>query len=157
MNNMTFAPTAAPKPADVHVQSLQAIGKMLDLLTDPVATKAAVKSLSDSAVQSNALLETVRAESAAVAKRKDHVAAVTEERAALDVELKTKRAAFETECAERSKKRTGAETAARSAQAAAQAERERNSALNTDLQRRLGLIYGAATAPSPLSESNRGH
>lgn len=72
-----------------------------------------------------------------------------DERAALDAELRTKRASFDGECATRERALTDAQNAAKTAQAAAEAERERSLTLNADLEGRLTIIHGAATAPLP--------
>jgi hypothetical protein len=147
MLNSLATPTP---PAAIDLGSLDAIGKLLDLLSDPKATAANVKALQDAATEHRATLDAVRSESAALdQKRQAHLDLMHDEREAHDLKLKTERAAWETERDEGRRVIAAEREAAKNAQAAAEAERTRALTLSNDLEGRLAMIQGAANAPLP--------
>jgi hypothetical protein len=136
--------------ATADTQSLQAIGRVLDLLADANRVKQTIQALQDASTEAAAQIEKARTESAALDEmRKDHAASMAADRLAFDAELKNRQATFENECGQRRQKLSEAEAAARVAHAAAEEERKRSLTLNTDLESRLSMIQGAATAPLP--------
>lgn len=144
--------SAPPQHAD-ELKALQAFGRILDLLSDPQETKQRVAALTAAATQSSALLEKIKADSDALdKKRAEHLDLMTQERAEHDALLKSSRLAFENEAAAMRNKLTEAQNAATAAQAEAKAARERSVVLNADLESRLSMIHGAATAPLPAQQ-----
>jgi hypothetical protein len=142
-------PLNQPPPA-IDLRPLDTIAKMLDLLSDPKATAAHVKALQDAAAEQRTALAAVQTESAALdKKRQAHLALMKDERAAHDAKLKAERAAFETERDDGRRALAVAQEAAKTAQAAAEAERSRSLTLSNDLESRLAMIQGAASAPLP--------
>jgi hypothetical protein len=140
-------------PPTVDILSLDAIAKVLDLLSDPKATAVAVKALQDAAAEHRTALEAVRAESVALdQKRLAHLDLMKDERAAHDASLKTERAAWDTERDEGRRTLATAQEAAKTAKEAAEAERTRALTLSNDLESRLSMIHGAANAPLPARQ-----
>jgi hypothetical protein len=147
LNNLN--PTPPQSPAS-ELQALQTIGKVLDLLSDPAATAARVKSLLDGVAEHQTTLGAVQVASAELdQKRQAHLDLMNDERAAHDDKLKSDRAAFDGECAALRSKLTEALNAANAAKAEADTARDRSVVLNNDLETRLSVIHGAATAPLP--------
>jgi hypothetical protein len=142
---------SAPLPqSHAELRSLEAIGKLLQLLSDPQASSARVKELQDAATKHRTLLDSIKAESKSLDdKRAQHTAALAAERAAHDEKLRTERIAFDAECARRATVLHEAEEKAAAAQAAADTARLHAVAISTDLENRLALIASASTAPLP--------
>ena len=140
-------------PPQTHadeLKALRALGKVLDLLSDPAATTARVKELTDAAAQHSTLLETIKTESAALdQKRQDHLDAMRAEREAHETKLRQDRAAFDAEYNRRNTALREAEQKAQAAQSAADSARQHAVTLSNDLESRLAAIQGAATAPLP--------
>ena len=123
---------------------------MFDLLSDQAATAARVKSLLDAVAEHRTTLDAVKTQGDALdKKRQPHLEKMAEERAEHEAKLKSERIAFENEAAAMRNKLTEAQNAATAAQAEAKAARERSVVLNNDLEIRLSVIHGAATAPLP--------
>jgi hypothetical protein len=137
-------------PPAADLASLDAIGKVLDLLADPKATKDRVTALQTANAEHSALLAAIKSESAALdQKRQANLDQMDDERDAHDTKLKSERAAFETERDEGRRVIAAEREAAKTAQAAAEAERIRALTLSNDLESRLSMIQGAASAPLP--------
>lgn len=138
-------PSSTPPPAD-DLASLNALGKLLALLSDPKATAARVKSVTDATAESAALLEKIKTETVTLDKQRQTMA---DERAAHEARLRKERAEWEAERAHRSTALREAEEKAAAAQASADAARQRAVALSNDLEQRLALMHAASTAPLP--------
>jgi hypothetical protein len=138
------APAAAPEAA---LQLMPALEKALDLISDAAATKKTVQALNAASAESRTLLETVRAESAALdLKRKAHDEQLQKERANQAAILSQERDAFDRECAERRRVLSEMEAAVREEQKSARAENERAAALSARLEKRLKVVRAAASA-----------
>lgn len=142
--------SATPQAPAAELQALHAIAQVLDLLSDPAATAARVKSLLDAVTEHRTTLDAVKTERADLdTTRQAHLDLMNEERNAHDAKLKGDRIAFDSECAAMRSKLTEAQNAAVAAKAEAVAARDRSIVLNNDLETRLSVIHGAATAPLP--------
>ena len=147
LNDKVSAPP--PSPAS-ELQALRAVAQVLDLLSDPVALAARVKELRDAATEHRTSLDAAQAESAALdKKRQAHLGLMTAERTEHDAKLKSERQAFDSECGATRDKLATERQAAKDAQTAAETERNRALTLSNDLESRLAMIQGAASAPLP--------
>jgi hypothetical protein len=141
---------SVPKQQHAELQALQVIGKFLDLLADPQASRERLKELRDAATENQTLLATIHSESKALDdKRIEHTAALATEREVHDAKLREQRAAFDAECTRRSTALHDAEQRAEAAHVAANTARQHAVTLSNDLESRLAAIHGAATAPLP--------
>lgn len=142
---------SAPPQSPAHeLQALHAVAQVLDLLSDPAATAARVKSLLDAVAEHQTTLDAVQTESAELdKKRQAHLDLMNDERTAHDEKLKTERQAFDSECGATRDKLATERQAAKEAQTAAETERSRALTLSNDLESRLAMIHGAASAPLP--------
>ena len=148
MNDLINAAQSQSHADDL--KALRAVAQVFDLLSDQAATAARVKSLLDAVAEHRATLDAVQTESVALdKKRQAHLEKMAEERAEHDAKLKSERMAFDSECAAMRNKLTEAQNAAAAAQAEAKAAHDRSVVLNNDLETRLSVIHGAATAPLP--------
>jgi chromosome segregation ATPase len=142
--------SATPQSPAHELQALHAVAQVLDLLSDPAATAARVKSLLDAVAEHRTTLDAAQTASADLdKKRQAHLELMTAERAEHDAKLKNDRLAFDSECAAMRNKLTEAQNAAAAAQAEATAARERSVVLNDNLSARLAILHDAATSPLP--------
>ena len=144
MTTDTLSPTPPQSYADET--ALQTIAKLVDLLCDPVAAAARVQQLLNAIAEQRTTLDAVATQTADLDTKRQ---AMNDERAAHDAKLTSERRAFDNECAAMRNKLTEAQNAAAAAKAEATAARERSVVLNNDLETRLSVIHGAATAPLP--------
>jgi hypothetical protein len=146
-DSLKSGPTESP---DHDLQALHAVAQVLDLLSDPAALAIRVKELRDAATEYRTTLDAVQAESAALdKKRQAHLDLMNDERTAHEDKLRIDRAAFDNECATTRAKLATEREAAKTAQTAAETERTRALTLSNDLESRLAMIQGAASAPLP--------
>jgi hypothetical protein len=142
--------SAPPQAVADELRALHAVAQVLNLLSDPQATKERVAALTEVAADHQKKLDTVAAENAALdAKRRAHLEQLAEERAAHEEKIRTERIAFDNECTRRATALHDAEEKAAAAQAAADTARLHAVAISTDLENRLALIASASTAPLP--------
>ena len=137
-------------PEKAELRALDAIAALVTLLSDPVAAGARVKALQDALAEHRTVVEAAQNETAALAvARQRHLDVMADERTAHDAKLKSDRVAYDNECAAMRSQLTAAQEAAKVAKAEADAARDRSTVLNNDLETRLSVIHGAATAPLP--------
>lgn len=142
--------SAPPQSLDHELQALHAIARVLDLLSDPAATAARVKELRDAATGHRTTLDAVQTESVELdKKRQAHIELMTAERAEHGDKLRTARMAWETERDNATRALAQEREAAKNAQTAAETERNRALTLSADLESRLAMIQGAASASLP--------
>jgi hypothetical protein len=134
-------------PPAVDLGALDAFARLLGLLADPTASAARVKALQDAAAEHRTAQAAAQAESAALDDRSYQM---DNQRKVHESALRDERAAFDNECAERARVLSAAEEKVKTAQAAADAARERAMILSSDLESRLAMIHGAASAPLPV-------
>jgi hypothetical protein len=141
--------TLGSPPAN-DLAPLDLIGKALDLIADPKAVSDRVKELQTTIARNSAILASCREESLALDdKLAAHTQQISEERAAHEQAMAADRSAFDIECRTTRAALSDAEARAKAAQEAGDAERARCSALASNLENRIAVIHGAATAPLP--------
>ena len=140
-------------PPDKELAALDLIGKALDLIGDAKAVSARIKELQTATARNSAILESCREESRALDdKLAAHTQRVADERTAHEKRMATERSEFEAECRTARAQLADAEAKAKAAQDAGDAERARCLALASELERRIAVIHGAATAPLPARQ-----
>jgi hypothetical protein len=147
MNDQLSSP---PQSRTDELKALQVFARVLDLLSDSAATAARVKELTDAAAQHSTLLESIKTESAELDRRRQaHLDAMVDEREAHESKLRQDRMAFAAECDRRQTALREAEAKAAAAQAAADSAKQHAVTVSNDLEARLSMIHGAASAPLP--------